>query len=191
MGINVAFPIIDHGDHARLRQTLLGLGGGRQPARRFLVRQRTLFMPGLDIVPARPNFAAGQPKTGTLIGIDCHHRVQDRAKDITFPDFAEAAPILWGGGKFDVAAVLDRQHVTAANRRARLLAPAFDQFIDRYPVIGEKPPKAHHLVPGAASNPAHARAARAKHATEKCRPPLSRRQSPKRPSEKSAAVCIR
>jgi hypothetical protein len=105
--------------------------------------------------------------------------VQQRAMDIAFADLSEAAPVVFSGGKFDAAGVLDRQHVAVANRLARLFAPAFNQFLRRHALIVQETPKAHHLVPGAARNPAHAGTARANHAMEKRRPPLSRRRSPK------------
>jgi hypothetical protein len=179
MGIEVALPIIDHGDHARRRQNLLGALGRRHPARRLLVRQGALRMRNFDIAVARPHLAVDQPETLALIGIDGDHGVQQRAMDIAFADLSEAAPIVLRGGKFDAAGVLDRQHVEVANRLARLFAPAFNQFLRRHSLIVQETPKAHHLVPGAARNPAHAGTARANHATEKRRPPLSRRRSPK------------
>src|SRR6266851_6624537 len=191
MGIDVPLPIIDHSDHAGLRQNLLGLRGRCNPARRLLVRQGAPCMRNFDVALARPHLAAGKPKTGARIRINGHHRVQQHAKNIAFPDLSQLAPVVFGGGKLDVAAVLDRQDVTATNRDPRLLAPAFNQFFNRHARIGHEPPKAHLLTPHTACDPAQANTARAKHGTEKRRPPLSRRRSPKRPSDQFPAACIR
>src|SRR5215470_14360214 len=190
MGIDVALPIIDHSDHAGLRQNVLGLGGRRQPTGRFLVRQGALCMRNFDVALAGPHLAAGKPKTGAAIRINRYHGVQEHAKNIAFPNLSEPAPVVLRGGKFNIAGVLDRQNVTISNRYPCLLAPAFNQPVNRHVRIGYETPIPHLLTPHTTCNPAQANTARVKHATEKRRPPLSRRRSPKRPKDKFSAVCI-
>src|SRR6266702_4750728 len=190
MGIDVPLPIIDHGDHAGRRQNVLGLRRRRHPARRLLVRQGAPCMRNFDVALARPHLAAGKPKTSARNRINCHHRVQEHAKNIAFPDLSQLAPVVCSRRKLDVAGILDRQDVTVTNRNPRLLAPAFNPFFNRHPSIGHETPEAHLLTPHTACDPAQTNAARTKHATEKRRPPLSRRRSPKRPSDQFSAVCI-
>ena len=127
MGIDVALAVVDDGDHARLRQHLLGLRGGAEPARRLAVLQGALAMGYLDVARARPQPTAGKPKTAPIVGVDRQHGMQEHAVSIAFADLAQAAAMLRCGGELDLAGVLDRQHVTIATGNPRLVAPALDQ----------------------------------------------------------------
>ena len=96
-----------------------------------------------DVARARPQLAAREPKTEPAVRINRHHGVQEHAENIAFADLSQPAAVFWRGGKLDVAGVLDRQHVTAASRNPRLLAPAFDQLVDGDARIVYKPPIPH------------------------------------------------
>ena len=116
--------------------------------------------------------------------------MQQHAASIAFGDFAQAAPTSPPGMELDLARILDRQHMTPADRSSRLQAPAFNQLIDRDPRIVHKPPERHVRSPVAPRHLAQADAARAKHSPEKRRPLLSRRTSPNSPKDKSGSRCI-
>src|SRR5260221_616916 len=123
-------------------------------------------------------------------GIDGQHRVQQHAEHIALADLAKAAPVVAGRRELDIAGVLDRQYVAITNGAARLLAPAFDKLLLGYALIGDKPPEAHLLRPGATGKPSGADRSHAYRSTEQRRPPLSRRRSPNRPSDQLRSARI-
>src|SRR5262249_35562367 len=131
---------------------------------------------------------AGEAKTGPAVGVDRHHGMQQHAASITFADFAQSAPTSRPGLELNLARVLDRQHMTPADRSPRLQAPAFYQFICRDLRIVHKPPERHVGSPVAPRHLAQADATRAKHSPEKRRPLLSRRTSPNSPKDKSGCI---
>jgi hypothetical protein len=111
----------------------------------FLVGGEALLMCDLDEAAPRPGAPADQAEVTAVLGIEPQHAVQQHAAADPLADLAEAAPALGRGAEIEFAGILDGQHMPAPHRRRGLIAPAFDQLVNRHLAVGEKPPKADHL----------------------------------------------
>src|ERR1700729_315569 len=126
--------------------------------------------------PTRPRQA--------IAGIESQHGVQQHAPAVSLADLAKSAPAFRRGAKIALAGILDCQHVPARGCRRSLIAPAFDQAIDRHLGICQKPSKTNLLRPPPPRQSPQADARTHHHASEQRRPLLSRRRSPNRPNDK-------
>src|SRR5271166_3219343 len=182
-GIDVAFPVVHHGDGRCLRQHRLGLLAGVDPAARFLVLEPALGVRARDPALAGVDVAADQAQAAALVGIHRHHRMHQQAAARAFADLAQAAPPAALGLEVDLARVLDGEHVPACHRRGRLLAPAFDQALRRHILVGQEAAEGNLLRPVALGELPQANGLAHDNAIEQLRPFLSRRRSSKRPSD--------
>src|SRR5882757_8765949 len=116
--------------------------------------------------------------------------MQQYAVDVALADFAQSAPALFRRIEVDLAGVLNRQNMTAGDRRNCAFSPAFDDPLGCHLVIAEKAVEPHldrAVSLGAVSlgETPQAYVLARDHASDKRRPPLSRRRSPNRPNVQS------
>src|SRR5271170_2388300 len=95
------------------------------------------------------------------------------------------------GGKMDLAGVLDRQHMTAGDGCAGLVAPALDQPLERHLRVGEEVAVGDLGGAIAGGQLSQAQALAREDRIEKLSPLLSRRRSRKRPNDEGVlrVVC--
>jgi hypothetical protein len=92
---------------------------------------------------------------------------------------------LWLGVEVDLTRVLDRQNVAALDRRNRAFTPAFDNPLRRHLGMAEKAVEPHLQATVTLGKLPQADILASNHASDKRRPPLSRRRSPNRPNVQS------
>jgi hypothetical protein len=96
--------------------------------------------------------------------------MQQRTTAHAFANFPQTAGACSGCAKIDLAGVLDRQHMSADNRRAGGLAPPRNQPLDAHFGVGEKAIELDLQPPFPVARPAQTCAARTHHPFEERRP---------------------
>src|SRR4029077_20975647 len=182
---DVALAVTEHGHRRSAGKQRLGRNHARDPALRFLVRQFAPVMRDRATAFARPYLAAQKPEAGPVVGIHRQHRVEQHDVAIALADFPKRAPALRGGVEVDLTGVLDRQHVAASHHGDRGFAPAFDDPLRCHLVVAEEAIEPHFLRTIPLGEPPQANILARDHASDKRRPPLSRRLSPNRPNVQS------
>jgi hypothetical protein len=184
-GKDIALAVAKQGHHGRTGEQRLGRNGRGDPTLRFLVRQFTAVMRDGPAALTRPHLAAQKPQAGAIVCIHRQQRMQQNAVVIALADFPKPAPASRRGVEVDLAGVLDRQHMAACDRRNRTFTPAFDDPFRRHLVVAEKAVEPHFQRTVAPGKPPQAHILARDHASDKRRPPLSRRRSPNRPNVQS------
>ena len=168
-GIDVAFPVVHHGDGRRLRQHRLGLLAGVDPTARFLVLEPALGVRFRDPALAGVDVAADQAQAAAVVGIHRHHRMHQHAAARAFADLAQAAPpaalgCSRGGRRPAPLLPMERKwNGGGGPREAWLRGRASSQFrISSHSPIAFAFPSSHHQVPGAPTPSLGCRSGRAK-----------------------------
>jgi hypothetical protein len=123
------------------------------------------------------------------LGVDRDHRVRHYPVCIAFLYWSQATAALRIGGEFHLRGVLDRQYMTAGDRRAGLQAPTLNDLRRRHFRIGEEP-AGLFFATSATTQPAQAYRLARDHSFEDRAPPLSRRRSPNDPSDHSISAPV-
>ncbi|MGY4471366.1 hypothetical protein ACVWWK_007075 [Bradyrhizobium sp. LB9.1b] len=184
-GKDVTLAVTKQGHPCGFRKQRLGRKGGGSPALRFLVRQLAAVMRDGPTALTRPHFAAQKSQAGAIVCIHRQQRVQQHAVVIALADFPKPATALRCGLEVDLTGVLDRQNVAALDSCNRAFTPAFDDPLRCHLVMTEKAVEPHLQVTVSSRKLPQADILASNHASDKRRPPLSRRRSPNRPSVQS------
>ena len=134
---------------------------------------------------ARPHPPADQPQAAAGGRIQRQHGMHQQAMDVAVANLAQATPAPLGRAEMNLAGILDRQNMPACRRTSGLFAPTVQQRRNRHVRIGEKPAIADELRAAPAGQLAHAYRGARNHTFQQRSPPLSRRQSPNRPTDHS------
>src|SRR5215831_1595160 len=143
--VDVAFPIVEDGDHGSFGQHGFGLVAALEPAIGFfLLDGKLLVVLGFALRPT-PDLRVHQTETLLRLRIHGYYRMHEQSGVGAVSNLAEPVLASALGLVVDLAGILNRQHMPPRCGSGHEHRPRRDHFLDGDRIVLEKAPKLHLL----------------------------------------------